>query len=399
MVYKLADNIISPLGITTEENYRAVKSGRSALCLHDIAFGLHEPFYGSIIDYRKLEENYNSLGRNHVLGVYSEFTKFEQYCILSILECLPTYIIWDNRTRIQLFLSSTKGNVDLLNENADDDRYYLPESARRISTYLGLKTTPIVVSNACISGVGAQIAAYRAIESGRCDYAIVVGADILSRFIISGFQSFKALSPDECKPFDKERTGLNLGEAVGTIILGRDLDLRSDSGDSLSSKFWRKRPWHVAATSIHNDANHISGPSRTGEGAYRVLTDLTQSFEKEQLAFINAHGTATLYNDEMESIAIHRAGLDDVPVNGLKGYYGHTLGAAGVIETILSMTAVDDATILATKGYSESGTTHPLNISAENRTTDRQAFIKLLSGFGGSNAGILWEKGGENEGA
>jgi 3-oxoacyl-[acyl-carrier-protein] synthase-1 len=96
----------------------------------------------------------------------------------------------------------------------------------------------------------------------------------------------------------------------------------------------------------------------------------------------------------MESIAIHRIGLDAVPVNGLKGYYGHTLGAAGIIETILSMKAIDNEVVLPTKGFETSGTTYCLNISNRSRKSDKTTFIKILSGFGGSNAGIAWQKGG-----
>ena len=114
----------------------------------------------------------------------------------------------------------------------------------------------------------------------------------------------------------------------------------------------------------------------------------------EEVAFVNAHGTATAYNDEMESIAIERAGLDTVPVNGLKGIFGHTLGAAGVIETILSMHAADRGLVLPTVGFSEQGTSRRLDISAQPRRTERRCFIKILSGFGGSNAGIAYRKGG-----
>ena len=112
----------------------------------------------------------------------------------------------------------------------------------------------------------------------------------------------------------------------------------------------------------------------------------------DDLAFVNVHGTATAYNDEMESISIYRAGLIDVPVTGLKGCYGHTMGAAGVVESILSMYAVQDGTVLATRGYSECGVSYPVNVSAECRKTTGSSFIKLLSGFGGCNAALLYEK-------
>ena len=93
-------------------------------------------------------------------------------------------------------------------------------------------------------------------------------------------------------------------------------------------------------------------------------------------------------------MAIERAGLAQVPVNGLKGYYGHTMGAAGILETVLSMQAIDDNNILATKGFETLGVTHPLVLSNENKPIDKRAFIKLLSGFGGCNAALLMAKGG-----
>ena len=108
----------------------------------------------------------------------------------------------------------------------------------------------------------------------------------------------------------------------------------------------------------------------------------------------DTHGTATVYNDEMESVAIERTGLSQVPVNGLKGYYGHTMGAAGILETILSMYAIDEHNKLATRGYETLGVTHPLMVTNQNQATDKRMFIKLLSGFGGCNAALLFAKGG-----
>lgn len=376
MIYKIADNIVSPLGLTTVDNYLALKRGESAARLHTFDDSATEPFFGSLIDRTVIAKAIEAEGINA-----DGLTFFEQICVLSVyLASVNCREILSSAETV-FVLSTTKGNVELLGdcETANNLDCYLSVSARKIASYFGNVNTPIVASNACISGVCAQIAAYRAIVSGRYSAAVVIGGDTLSPFIVSGFQSFKALSSQACKPYDKDRVGLNLGEAAGTLILSN----RKASDN-----------WHIAGCSIHNDANHISGPSRTGEGAFRVLTDLLHHVRKEDLAFVNAHGTATPYNDEMESIAIHRAELDQVPLNGLKGYYGHTLGAAGVIETILSMQAVDDSTVLATKGYEKQGTTWPLNTSNQLRPTDKLAFIKILSGFGGSNAGIVWEKGG-----
>jgi len=146
---------------------------------------------------------------------------------------------------------------------------------------------------------------------------------------------------------------------------------------------------------VRNDANHISGPSRTGEGSYRALAAVTAGVDTSSIAVLNVHGTATVYNDEMESIAIQRAGLTDTPVNSLKGYLGHTMGAAGVLECLLTMQALDQGTVLGTRGYSNCGTSVPLNISATARPASGNSFVKLLSGFGGCNAAMLFKKGGD----
>lgn len=377
MIRKLADNIISPLGCDTGANFRAVTAGESRLALREGTLGLPEPFCGSLLDREAIDA---LAGRE--LGRVEDSTFFERLCLLSATRAVNAAGIDAGADDTLIVLSTTKGNVACLEESLDDPRCYLSHSAQRIAAWLGNGNTPMVVSNACISGVCAQIAAIRALESGRCRRAVVIGADVLSRFIVSGFQSFKALSGEPCKPYDKERTGLNLGEAAATMVLERVESVGDDD-------------WTCIGMANHNDANHISGPSRTGEGSYRVLRDLLRNLDAAQTAFVNAHGTATAYNDEMESIALHRAGLDSVPLTGLKGYYGHTLGAAGLLETILSMRAVDEGVILPTRGFATQGTTWPVNASPTLRHTRKRAFIKILSGFGGSNAGIAYRKGGD----
>lgn len=377
MITKIADNIISPLGITTEENFKAILSGETMLSKREGVFDLPEPLCASLFDQEEI---------SHILdkevGSCPDLTLFERLCILSAKKAIAECNLSPHDANVIFILSTTKGNVDCLETSLSDKRCYLAESALKVAQYFGNDNTPLVVSNACISGVCAQIAGVRELLSGKYRYAVVIGCDILSKFIISGFQSFKALSPTICKPYDKDRIGLNLGEAAGTIILKAGEPSNTDD-------------WQYIASSIHNDANHISGPSRTGEGTFRVLADILKDVNVDEIGFINAHGTATAYNDEMESIAIHRAALDEVCVNGLKGYYGHTLGAAGIIETILSMKAIDNGVVLATKGFESTGTTYMLNISNQVRETSKSTFIKILSGFGGSNAGISYRKGGD----
>lgn len=356
MAYIIADNIISPLGETSEENYLSVKAGRSGIRAYEPGTcNIPEGFYASLL-----------------------FEDFETLALKSAQKAIANGRLELKGKRTAFILSSTKGNIE---ENIS-----LADSAQRIATQLGIDAKPIVVCNACISGLSALILGNRLIDSGLYDAAIVCGCDTPRQFILSGFQSLKALSPEPCRPFDMERMGLNLGEAAATLILSKN----PIQGNS----------WRMGDGFIRNDAFHISTPSKTADGLYLSLQRTLESFTKEisstckqidlkeHLAFINAHGTATLFNDQMESVAIGRAGLSYLPANAYKSFWGHTMGAAGILETIISMKAIDDDTILGTRGFSELGVSGKMNICAENRPTDKKGFIKMLSGFGGCNATI-----------
>lgn len=371
MVFKIADSIISPLGETTRENYLAVKAGRAKLCRYEHHWQIPEPFTASL-----LTEEQNQ--RLKIEGL----TRFEAMAYHSIVGALRQTNLDVKAKNVVLILSTTKGNIELLAEQpADKSPIYPGTAAQRIADKLGITTTPITVCNACISGVSAIILALRLLEAQCYDYAIVCGADTQNPFTISGFQSLKAVSDEACKPFDLERTGLNLGEAAATLVLAREP--HQDKG------------WAIKRGAVRNDAFHISSPSKNGEGARLALAVITEGEAAEGLDFINAHGTATMFNDQMESVAIERAGLNETPVNAYKGYFGHTLGAAGVLETILSMAAADDHTILGTRGFEERGVSGKIKLSNQNTATNGQQFIKMISGFGGCNGAILGVKSGE----
>ena len=357
MVSVLADNVISPLGETSEENYQAVKEGKSAIHAYaPMTAGIPNGFVASLLS-----------------------SDFEELAFRSAQKAIDASGINISSTRTVFILSSTKGAIEKLGQT-DDDKLYLGNIAQRIATRLGIQLSPIVVCNACISGLAAMILASRLLVSKKYDYAVVCGADCPNRFIISGFQSLNAMSAFSCQPFDIERQGLNLGEAAATVVLGREITTKSVNNGC------RKQVWQIGHGYIKNDAYHISAPSKTAEGLYEALQETMNGIDKRNIAFINAHGTATLFNDQMEAIAIHRAELQDIPVNALKGYVGHTLGAAGIMETILCMKAVDDHTVLGTRGYEEVGVSGRIQLSSKHHSTIKTSFIKQLSGFGGCNA-------------
>ncbi|MDR3268221.1 MAG: beta-ketoacyl synthase [Tannerella sp.] len=380
MTTLLNDNILSALGFTTDENFRKVKQGISGLTPFAGRFDLPEPFVASAIDSQALETAFDSLPR---VPEKRRYTRLEKAAIVSVAEALKGTPVDPAGDRVLFILSTTKGNVFLLdpaeNNGYEPEQLYLWRSAELIAGYFGNRNTPLVISNACISGAGALMAAQRALRSGRYDYVVVTGADMLSRFIIAGFQSFKALSPERCKPFDANRSGLNVGETAATLIVTEKTEADMQAGDVV-----------LSAAAVRNDANHISGPSRTGEGAYLALRHVLTGIATEELAFVNAHGTATPYNDEMEAVAITRASLQNVPVTSLKGYFGHTLGSAGVLESIMSTRALKDGVVLKTFGFETPGVTHPLRVTTCTQTTGRRRCINMLSGFGGCNAALLY---------
>lgn len=376
MAYVLADHIISPLGNTSETNYLAVKAGKTGLCSFEAGCrGVSDPFVASLLS----EE------QKAVLPQKEGWSYFENLAYASALQSIQKSGIEVSQANTCFILSTTKGSIESLDLDSES-KPYLATSAFKISRELGFVTQPIVVCNACISGLSALILASRLLEEGKYDYAVVCGADVPDRFVISGFQSLKALSTQPCRPFDMERFGLNLGEAAATMVLSRNIpEAKLEAEDSSCL-------WQIGPGFVKNDAFHISAPSKTAEGLYACLQAVEDQVDSADLAFINAHGTATLFNDQMESVAIQRAGFAEVPVNALKGYFGHTLGAAGILETIVSMKAIDDHTVLVTRGFEELGVSGKVDVVASNRSTDKHTFIKMLSGFGGSNAAMVVTK-------
>lgn len=315
------------------------------------------------------------------VGVFTGLTFLESmfvHCIRQVQ--VENWDIDFASERVGLAISSTKGNIDLLTDDtADRGPALLGEMAARIASATGFRSEPIVVSNACISGLSALMVASRLLEEGRYDHVMVAGGDVLSRFVMSGFIAFKSVSPRLCRPFDEARDGLTMGEACGAVLLSR----RPRRGCRAM----------ICGAASSNDANHISGPSRTGDGLYFAIEDAMgeAGISPEDLSFISAHGTATVYNDEMESKALSMAGMSDVPVNSLKPLFGHTLGACGVIESIMAVRQLLRREILPTQGFSTLGVPRLINVCSVLTNADprKKYCLKIGSGFGGTNAAVV----------
>lgn len=375
-IYITNYNCVTPLGFDVESNWKALLEGKSGVALHQVSDNL-EAFFVSKIDSEKLEEEFKKFFDS---AQNDNFTRLEKMFLLSLKPLVEKHPISDETVFI---LSTTKGNISLLKNKSNlPEGVYLSKLAQKLADFFGFKTKPIVVSNACVSGVMAISVAKNMIQAGKHKDAFVIAGDEISEFVISGFNSFQAIGSEPCKPYDKNRNGINLGEAAAAMYI--------TSTPSETNKFRFK----VLGDSAINDANHISGPSRTGDGLFASIQNAMKEAKvsAEQIDFISAHGTATIYNDEMEAIAFNRMELQYVPLNSMKAYYGHCLGASGLLESIISMESALNNILIPSKNFEEMGVSQDLNIIKENQSAEIKYILKTASGFGGCNAAIVLEK-------
>lgn len=371
-IFISSDNIISPVGKATADNFMQLTQNVTGVQLHNKSNLSAQPFQAALFGPEEFVTDLSEKSR----------TKFEQLLIASVAGALAQTRVSPSDPKTVLIISSTKGNISLLETDAGaaslKNRIALHTSAQVVADDFGFVNKPVIVSNACISGMLAILTGMRLIQSGQYDHAVVTGADVISKFILSGFQSFQAVSQQACRPFDAARDGINLGEGAGTIVL------TSQKKYSCGVK--------ASGGSVSNDANHISGPSRTGEELYLAIRKALQAagISAEEIGFISAHGTATIYNDEMEAKAIGLAGMQEIPVNSLKGYYGHTLGAAGLIESIISIQSLQKKLLIPTRGFQNTGVSVPVNVCSSLQTLTTNHFLKTASGFGGCNAAMVF---------
>ena len=376
-VYVSHNNITSSLGFNSKSVIENIQNEVSGLHCVDDKTILPEPFYTALIPTKDLEDVFNRLNPK---GAY---TRLEQMMITSLSSVIENSKIALN-DRVGLIISTTKGNVDALDDTNPfhKDRAYLSELGHQIKQFFNFENDPIIVSNACVSGVLAIAIAKRYINEGVYDHVFITSGDVITEFILSGFNSFQALSSKPCKPYDKNRTGINIGEvAASALVTNNDTHLADEAVTILGE-------------GSCNDANHISGPSRTGEGLFRSMQSAfaQANILAQDVDYISAHGTATMFNDEMEAIAFNRMQLNHVPLNSLKGYFGHSLGASGLVETIVGMHALKNNTLYKSLGYETSGVTQPINVITKTTQKPLQTFLKTASGFGGCNTAILFQK-------
>ncbi len=386
--------IISSIGNTVEENFQSLidkKPGISKIkkidTIHrdEIKVGEIDLSNDELIHILNLPES-NNYSRTALLAE------------IAAIEAVKNANIKDiNKYKTGLISATSVGGMDMTEQfyysyhEEEKDRKYidshsLGDATSKVAKRLGITEFVTTISTACSSGTNAIMLGARLIKSGKLDRVIVGGADCLSKFTINGFKTLMILSKTDCKPFDKNRTGLNLGEAAAFLVL---------ESDEVVEKEDKKVLAYVSGYANANDAFHQTASSEDGEGATLAMQKALKvaNLSPKDIGYINAHGTATPNNDSSESKAILRVFDNDIPsFSSTKGFTGHTLAAAGAIEAVYSVLALQNDLVLPNLNFET-----PMEGTALTPETEviRKKIKHVLSnsfGFGGNCSTLIFSK-------
>lgn len=272
-----------------------------------------------------------------------------------------------------VLLASTVGEIDRLAENGPDTLHSLLETALRLFR----KRSGRIVSAACASTNAALDRACRMIAGGVAETVIVAACDIVSEFTFSGFASIGAMTADRPRPYDKNRSGLFLGEAAGVLVLS------AERGDATV---------RLAGTGMGCDALHITAPQTDGANLARVIRSALNGAPPESVAAVLGHGTGTVYNDIMEINAVRSVIGGSVPLASAKGACGHTLGASGMVQAVLALEVLRRKELFPQAGLQTPEPGAERMVSSAVRPIRGSRILSLNSGFGGLNAAVLLEE-------
>ena len=242
-----------------------------------------------------------------------------------------------------------------------------------------------IIANACASGTNAIGHAFECVRSGKYQRVLTGGYDAISELVFVGFDSLQASTPEKCRPFDRDRTGMVLGEGAAVFAL-ENLESAQTRGAHILAE--------IIGYGISTDNHHLTQPDPSGSGPRRAMEQALQSANRsaEDVDYINAHGTATTFNDAAEGKAIKEL-FGDVPVSSTKSMIGHSLGAAGAIEAAVCLLALQAQLLPPNINFRNSDQDLDLNVVAnESREAKIDAVLSNSFGFGGTNASVLIQK-------
>ena len=256
------------------------------------------------------------------------------------------------------------------------ERYIDGNPAEWIRRHYGLHGPALTISNACSSGADAIGVAHLWLSQGMCDLVIAGGTDELNKVPLDGFNALGVCSHSPCRPFDANRSGLNLGEAAGVLLLGHS----------------EASPYCVSGFGKTADAYHITQPDPAGTGLERAMRNALQSADiaLDDIAFINAHGTGTQANDLAEANVFARLFPQGIPYMSTKALTGHTLGAAGAIEAIFTLLMLEEQCAAKSTRFENASADIPLPpLRSHLPLHNARHAISTSLAFGGSNSALV----------
>lgn len=386
--------IISAIGNSVPENLKALLASKSGITTisslqtnHANSIKVGEINFSNtqLSDLLNLPKN-NTFTRTALLGLYAAKQAVSNANITSV-----------NAYKTGFISSTSVGGMDKTEKhlkefsfNREAQKYinshHAGDSTQKIADALGITGFVTTISTACSSAANAIMLGARLIKAGTLDRVIVGGTDPLSKFTINGFKTLMILSDSDCRPFDADRTGLNLGEGAAYLVL---------ESQDIIDKENKKVLAYLSGYGNANDAFHQTASSENGEGAFLAMQKALKKaqLDPSDINYINAHGTATANNDASESAAIKRIFGDSIPdFSSTKAFTGHTLAAAGAIEAVYSVLALQENVVFPNLNFK---TPIPETLLHPVTTVKRKDIQNVLSnsfGFGGNCSTLIFSK-------
>jgi len=387
--------IISAIGNNVEENLRSLKTGKhgiSEISLFEtrhsgkIKTGEIKLSNEELVQKLQLNED-NNATRTSLLGMAAAKEAVESAGISDINEYKTGFISSTSVAGMDITEKYFYSYEDFPEKQKYIDSHDAGNSSLLIADYLGLKGMVSTISTACSSAANAIMMGAKLIKNGVLDRVIVGGTDSLSKFTLNGFSTLMILTDSYNTPFDNDRKGLNLGEAAAFIVL---------ESDEIIKKQNKKVLGYLSGYGNANDAHHQTASSENGQGAYLAMEKALKisGLEKENIDYINVHGTATPNNDLSEGIAMIRIfGGDQVPeFSSTKAFTGHTLAAAAGIEAVYSLLAIQNNLIFPNLNFKTKMEEFDLTPVTELKEKNINHVLSNSFGFGGNCSTLIFSK-------
>ncbi|WP_103069771.1 beta-ketoacyl-[acyl-carrier-protein] synthase family protein [Aquimarina sediminis] len=386
--------IISSIGNTVEENLNALISSKKGIA----------PIVNIQTKHKDVIKVGEVLLTNEELAERLGLIKENNYSRTALLGCIAGKEALANAKirnikeyRTGLISATSVGGMDMTEKycntfgsDIESQKYitshHAGDSTQKIAKQLGISEFVTTISTACSSATNAIMLGARLIKTGQLDRVVVGGTDCLSKFTINGFKTLMILSDTDCKPFDADRKGLNLGEAAAFIVLESNTVIQEQKKEVLA---------FIAGYGNANDAYHQTASSANGEGAYLAMQKALQvaGIKPEQVDYINVHGTATPNNDASEGAAIQRVFGESIPdFSSTKAFTGHTLAAAGAIEAVYSILALKHNVIFPNLNFDNPIPEFGMCPVTEVKEKALHYVLSNSFGFGGNCSTLIFSK-------